>query len=140
MTNLLIWQSVKCTEYQSSWNQIKGVLVGYKEINLCNSNSYPIEKLAPSVPETKILINSNLECAPKYRVFHQKAQGQIQDHQINYIKKKKKRHKIMLSSRHLYTFSLECLNFHATKTLKCELTNNMAKPSIQLCQWYVRSQ
>ena len=67
MTNLLIWQSVKCTEYQSSWNQIKGVLVGYKEINLCNSNSYPIEKLAPSVPETKILINSNLECAPKYR-------------------------------------------------------------------------
>lgn len=77
MTNLLIWQSVKCTEYQSSWNQIKGVLVGYKEINLCNSNSYPIEKPAPSVPETKILINSNLECAPKYRVFHQKAQGQI---------------------------------------------------------------
>lgn len=51
--------------------------MGYKEINLCNTKSYPIEKPAPSVPETKILINSNPECAPKYRLFHQKAQSQI---------------------------------------------------------------
>ena len=51
--------------------------MGYKEINLCNTKSYPIEKPAPSVPETKILINSNPECALKYRLFHQKAQSQI---------------------------------------------------------------
>lgn len=63
--------------------------MGYKEINLCNTKSYPIEKPAPSVPETKILINSNPECALKYRLFHQKAQSQIQEHQIHYIKKKK---------------------------------------------------
>lgn len=31
------------------------------------------------------------------------------------------------------------LVFHATKTPKCELTNNMAKPSIQLCHLHVRS-
>lgn len=44
----------------------------------------------------------------------------------------------MLSSWYLYIFELEHLNFHATKDPKWELTNNRAKPSIQLCQLQVR--